>query len=655
MKHKTNKRGVTSVLILLLVIAVSFIAGLSSDTFGGEVSHAYTVDDNYYFNRIDVEINVNRDKTFDICETLKVQFREDDINTGIIRHILRLSRTTRIVDGKKDVGRSYIAGLDNVEVTLDGEGARVTQSVEGDFYDLKMQTPHGYISSGEHVFVLKYTYDMSDDISPSGYDDFTFDVLGYAMAYTNAFSAKIIFPEGTDLSDVTFRTNDKKAWIPDSGNLESARIEGNVIRVGALPRAANRGYTVQVILPKGYFSQKLTYHSSYTTFAVLSLVSAVAVIVLFIISVVNRKIFAPVEYLPPSDMSIMEVSAVWHKGARYKDIGALVLQWAAKGLVSIEFDGRRNVRVIPDPSLNSPEGRERLEKELKYDELNLFNALMHDSTGYWTFSTSQFKKLGNVFVSKQAVYDASEKIVENADVSKPPKVTKGALMRLIPIASLIPTFAMMFYYCALSSFDIILAVICMIFALSGTFAGTEFNKNKIVALILFPLVFCSTAYVIFMEFVLSAYDYAYLLYIAPAWWAVCLFVLPHFVKGIRSKNSKEDYRRLYGFRNYLLLTELDRIRLVFDENPDFFAEVLPYCVVMGISKKVQKRFAALEIKVPPYLGDVAYASRIGSCIGGSCHNTSVSLTFRGSGGGGGGGGSGGSSGGGGGGGGSSGC
>ena len=301
---------IAAVLLSFITLICVFLSG------GSGAAEAASVDENYYFNRISVEVAVNRDKTYEITETLKTQFRESGVNTGIIRDIQRVSRTTRVIDGKKIRGKSYIAKLDNVSVTLDGEPAKVTRSLYGQFHSVKMQkSDGGYLGAGEHTFVLKYLYDAGDD-SVSGFDDFTLDVLGYAMAYTEEFYAEIIFPDAVEASRVSFRTNQKTDWYPNAGNSEYVKTEGNKISMFALPQEASKGYTVQVILPEDYFSQKLTFYWYYVIFAALALISVIACVWIFIVSTFNRKVFAPVEYLPPKDMTVMRISAVWRRGAR---------------------------------------------------------------------------------------------------------------------------------------------------------------------------------------------------------------------------------------------------------------------------------------------------------------------------------------------------
>ena len=343
------------ILTIVFFLAVFFAAWLAmpSVSANAETEGDVTIDTNYWFERIDVSIEVRKDKTFAIRETLKVGFIEGGKNTGIIRDIQRVSQSTRIIDGKVHRGQNYLAALSDVAVTIDGEPARVTQGYysDGQFFSVKMQKPdQSYFDAtdqknktGFHDFGLSYIYDMSDD-KASGYDDFTFDVLGYAMAYTRALHAVIAFPEGTDLTDTTFRTNKKAPWKPD-GMAESVTIEGSTIEIEARPYKANKGYTVQVILPDRYFvTDGVTQFWYYWVFFAVGMLAVAGISFLFY-RYCPRKPLEVVEISPPKDMRAMRYSSIWHAGARQKDAAAVITQWADEGYIRIEQDGKKDLKI----------------------------------------------------------------------------------------------------------------------------------------------------------------------------------------------------------------------------------------------------------------------------------------------------------------------
>ena len=625
---------------------------------------AASVDNNYWFQRVGVDIEVRKDKTFAIREEMKVGFRYGGVNTGIIRDIQRLNRTTRIRNGEAGegavTGKKFLATLTDVAVTIDGEPARVTRSLydNGNFYSIKMQKrDESYFDATDrenedtfHTFVLSYVYGMRDD-KVSGFDDFTFDVYGYAMATTGVVVANVVFPDELDESQVSFRTNNKQPFKPDVTHAERAYVTENRIRLVALPQTSHKGYTVQVILPDGYFQAGRTVHWYYFVFLALGAAAIAGGIALFCFFR-SRKGIAPVEFAPPEDMSVMRFSAIWHGTAHEKDAPALILDWAAKGYVRIERDGNRDVNVYLDHGLpksaRDAESKTRTRGATKA-ERGYYNALFSEGEG--VFSTRKVRRERACRPSfSRKLYRSVQELKTEAEKPSPMVERQKYAYPAMLILSLLPWIFNVIYTCILAGTAV--AMFTCIFAVAGTAVGYMQAKNRITPILyVFPIAFMGVPLVMFSTFYIPMYDYAGLTYIAFTWWAVCL-VLAHFF-GKRTPEAQAEYDRLRGFKRFLLTAEESRLEMLFDERPDLFAEILPYCYIMKITKRVEKRFKALGIAAPVWTeGQSVYA-----CTHAFSHAIASSGGGGGlsSGSGGGGGGGGGSSGGGGGGGGSRGC
>lgn len=655
MIKRLNLKIVTLFAIILLCVASAFAV---SGSFASVAEAG--VDDNYHFKKVDVNIVVNKDKTFNVTEILTVNFEKSGINRGIIRDIQRISKTTRIVDGKELSGDGYIAKLTDVYATFNGVEADFFQEYYGtanDFYSVYIRQPDGgYITAGDYQLKLEYKYGMGDD-KASGFDDFTFDVLGYAMAKTDEFCARIEFPEGTDLSNVTFRTNEKQAWTPNER--ESTLIENNVITVSAFP-SKGQGYTVQVILPDGYFNAERTFYWYYVLIVIGGLAGVTSMLVFFFTGR-NKKPLQTVEFYPPEGSSVMQFSSVWHIGAKSKDTGALILKWAGKGALSITQDGKRHVilkaNVLAGKKTNGLEASKRLAvpKEECFDNIleeRYFNTLFSGIGGLnFTFSTREFKKRKQQSARKR-LYSDTESLIKSGD--NKPRVAEGVFKNVIAVTflSVAPT---VFYviYLSILNFSAI-PIVFLLFMVVGNLPMLFLKESKVIFLPIFPLAFYGITYTACnMIFGLTAYDYMYLRYICPIIWFAGVFVLPWFIKK-RTEKAQKIYGKILGFRRFILTAELPKIQLLFDENPFYFADILPYCLIMGISKKVQKRFSALSISLPDYIQDGVRLRVVCRSISHSSNMARPSgVSFGG--GGSSGGGSGGSSGGGGGGGGSRGC
>ena len=105
--------------ITLFFLAVAFFTALLPLRLSGTDrlnagAEELTPDTNYWFEEARVEIDVNKDKTFSVAEKYKVGFQKGGINTGFIRDIQRISKTTSIVDGKKKSGKKYLAKISDI-------------------------------------------------------------------------------------------------------------------------------------------------------------------------------------------------------------------------------------------------------------------------------------------------------------------------------------------------------------------------------------------------------------------------------------------------------------------------------------------------------------------------------------------------------------
>lgn len=300
----------------------------------------------------------------------------------------------------------------------------------------------------------------------------------------------------------------------------------------------------------------------------------------------------------------------------------------------MEQDGKHDIVIRKVKDLPEKEG----DKKTEY-----FNALFSSVESGDSGDTLSTKKLRRSWTQGAAtkerrLYYAAQALKKEADSPDPMYKWKGLAIFLLCLSSILPVLLMLIYVILAKS-----AVPLFFFAFLA--AATAINyPNRSGAFSFVPLVFLVTfpvpaiGWLLFGSFM--RYDYVYSYIISAAWW-VAAYILHYFMLR-RSPQANADLGRLKGFKRFLLTAALPRIKLLFEENPEWFSSVLPYCYVMGISKKVEKHYRALGIAAPEWVNGSSVSS-IGRCVTrcmGSC---------------GGGGGHGGSSGGGGGGGGSRGC
>ena len=651
MKKSKKLFAVLAALALMLITLVcsTFISSVGEP----EVAYAASdsVDINFEFHQIDVEIQVGKDKVYTVKETLVTYFKKSGINRGIIRDIQRETTTTRYIGGKQVKGKSFIAQLNNVRASYEGKEIKPDVEVSSEMYSIYLRKPSGKIDEGEYTFVLEYDYDMSDD-KVTGYDDFVFDVLGYEMNRTEVLNATVTFPEDISPDKVSIRTNNSGSpelhtWKPGLGNgseLESLQIGSNFIKFTAYPKARDKGYTVQVILPDGYFSEAtLTFYWYYLIAIFFTVVGIGVALYLVLKNSLQGKTVEVVEFYPPEGMSVMEFSSIWHRGARAKDSSALILKWANLGLLTIEKDGEKNLILRPtdiydfntfclkgaapsEPSQNP--GAETVgenataanalysDADKKYfdsiTEKKFYFRLFAGIGGDGAFSTRIFKGISDS--QKSAFFENIKELVDEGKDKEHLKGDAEKVRTALPFIGLIPTLGVLIFYSILLGQFI--PIFFLIFMAAGTFVGVSWRKTpEVFIMLLFPLAFYGGVFGMFTAFfALTAYDYIGLLWIAPIVWAACLFVCPYFVKGVRTDEAQKTYGRLKGFETFLLKAELPKIQLLFDKNPEYFSDILAWCVIMGISDKVEKRFAPLSFNMPKFMSEGIRVRWICTCM-----------------------------------------
>lgn len=148
--------------------------------------------------------------------------------------------------------------------------------------------------------------------------------------------------------------------------------------------------------------------------------------------------------------------------------------------------------------------------------------------------------------------------------------------------------------------------------------GREFkiiNKNNvykitslIVAYAILPV--AVIIYIIASAHLMPVYDYIQLTLISVVWILVCLYVLPRFIAK-RTDEAQAMYGRMLGFKNFLRLAKVSEMEKLLEENPDYYLDILPYCMIMGLSKRLDKK---TEFLAAPEWADGFSAKRFASSL-----------------------------------------
>jgi uncharacterized membrane protein YgcG len=64
---------------------------------------------------------------------------------------------------------------------------------------------------------------------------------------------------------------------------------------------------------------------------------------------------------------------------------------------------------------------------------------------------------------------------------------------------------------------------------------------------------------------------------------------------------------ILGFKDFIVVTEEDKIKFMLEDNPELYYDVLPYAQVLGVTDEWEKKFAKITIQPPTwYVGNMTF-------------------------------------------------
>ena len=590
-------------------------------------------DRNVRYNSVRKEIVINENKVINITEYINVTYIKPGINLGLSRNISHLNLVTRIVDGKKYTVQT-VSELNLKSVTMDGEPEYNFVEATNDYYYINTGADGDY-KYGTHEYAIEYEYDMGEDFI-NDFDDFTFDVMDYGFRGAVAkFEAIVKLPKdflngkALDNKILSFRTNNMQLIGHEAVNLEFDEDKCTFkMSFNNLP--SETGITMQLILDQGYFNTSYEVGSRYKTGYIISFACLIAIILIVIISRYGKKLVKPVEIMPPEGASVMDIASAYRGKIKSSDFACLMIDWAHKGLVEIEIKSKRHVILHKKRNITRDDTPNK-------DEIDYFNALFRNNINTFDSKKERCNSNSKLYTAVQNIYD----------VDDGQKKYVFLLRLFIHVLAIIP---MILYSVWRNGTGVPYILPIFVVLLFSEIAICVFLYTPIP--IWFKLIWCSgfggAPLGIFMArtVIYDIWNFA--------WIAFAIYLGGSFLaKFIRvfSKKQLEIRGRVLGFKNFLIRVETNRHKLMLEDNPEYFFDILPYCYIFGITNKMKKKFSALNVPEPVYASGNGYVS--GTAFTSLCiasHSTGASRSSSGggsSGGGGGGGSSGGGGGGGG--------
>lgn len=545
----------------------------------------------YDIKHIDVDITVDEDNTYHIVETIDTWYEEGAGKHGIIR---RLPLRNRIYRADGSTGRNR-AEVSDVYVNAPYSVSHYTDECE-----IRIGSASETIE-GDMQYVISYTYDIGPD-RLSGADEFYFNIVGNDWDTTvESVSFAVHFPKEFQYNADTLGFSHGYAGDGDYEGVIYKVEENTVYGVYDQPLASYQGLTMRLTLPNRYFVRSggvwdaVMWVCRFVPFAGLA-----AMLLIWL----RRRAGEPaetVEFYPPDQLDPLTMGYVYDGKVNRRDITSLLIYLANLGCLSIRETGKKDYEIVLQQQYTGGFEPARL----------FFNGLKNRSS-----KNKYDEEVVTRDRLKKHFYVTTDRV--RAEMEEP----RYAMQFFLPVRryhALALVFAFLslcggvFAYVYGQFYDPWTAVMPLLFVtimtvsflpaflLTGTRAGKSVVKTF---LIILGLVFVMTMVVSGMVFTGSSL----LQLSSPVTWfavgcaaAVVGTLLIGFRMHPRSLYGKDLVSRIRGFRRFLETAEKDRLKMLAEQDPQYFYNILPYAYVLGVSSKWIARFDEIAEAPPAWL------------------------------------------------------
>lgn len=526
----------------------------------------------YYFDRFDVDVIVDEDYTFHITETITTVFTAE--KHGIYRELPNYWGETKI---------KYT----DVKV----EGAPYKVKNEKYSTNIRIGDPNETII-GQIIYTISYTVNLPKDPS-STMDAVYINLIGFDHnTHTNDSTINITLPKKVDPTNISVVSG----YFFESGyddKVEYKYIYNRTLKIRiTTPLETYEGITAKINLPEGYFTNVKTpfFLDEFLKYFIPALM-VLAALIIWAKYGNDDPVIIPVEVSPP-DVSPVEAGYIIDGTINDEDISSMLIYWASLGFIKIEQAKGRNKYNFY--KMNDITNRP------KY-ETSIFNSIFKGSNEQTHINTSTMqsriaKKIKAFNTGVKAKYNKPDKLID-----KTSKRFSGIIMLLAYICfSMIGFF---FGYYEATGLGIFLAILSMPLFVPLHLILKKilqyFNKRilgkSIIRLILF-LALASLYWFISLN-ALNTWMLD-VMQIAAILLSSCILVVISFYTQKLSQKGHGIFERVLGFRHFLNTAEKDWIEELAEDTPEYFYNMLPYALVLGVSNVWIGKFAK-SVQAPP--------------------------------------------------------
>lgn len=540
-----------------------------------------------------IDMIVNDDNSFDIKETLMVNFLEG--RHGIYRDIPLKNKIVR-ADGSTATTRAKIS-INSINQPY--QKLSITDGMR-----LKIGNPSVKVT-GLNEYIIEYNYDLGREKN-KGFDELYLDLIGVNW--------------GVEIKNITFTITMPKSFDEEKLGFPTGGV-GNVTNTGVKYTVDDKviqGYYDGVLLPGEGISIRLELPDEYFDKATTSVTPVV--MLMFIVPITglllclllwhrfgnDEETIETIEFYPPEGINVLDVAYIYKGYIESSDVTSLLVTLANKGYIMIE-DKKKKESIFANNSfkivkLKDYDGSDQ--NEAKFME-GLFKNSKTETITY------KHKKLETKTVTRRDLVDRFYKtineIVRTINKRKDgiyfekQNSSKRVIVFILIMLSVITIYLVpvLDYY----GNDVLTQALFGFFMFMLMGLSWFFSSEKVVAKIINVVVMLFIFLIMFQSYGLLdslLYDSIYLAGVSIGMLCVIGMMICFWYMPKRTVYGNELYGRIKGFKNYLMTAEKERIEGLVVENPTYFYDILPYVYVLNVSDKWMKNFESIAVEKPDW-------------------------------------------------------
>ena len=311
-----------------------------------------------------------------------------------------------------------------------------------------------------------------------------------------------------------------------------------------------------------------------------------------------KRAVQPIEFYPPRGFSPIDVMNKYYtyNADPHNAINPLMLYWASRGYITIEEDCKRGLKLTKLKSLTPPDnipiGKEgnSIRDNYRYEK-TLFDAMFSEGNVYYTLAAR---------ASMKTVNETYIKSCKESAVSNKTKITKLLSMLILLFA----VFSVIIVTIINKVHDGSDMYIIMLFPTIALLLFRAIPEEDFFTKILkYPFIFVWGGAPFGAAMALASPTARITLAVALA--ASLVSVVLSLRLEIKSDEDVAVYGRIAAFKRFLLEAEVDRLETLIEDNPNYYYDILPYCYILKITKKLKPKFERITTDGPSwYLGSL---------------------------------------------------